>query len=125
MRGTVRSVNRDTLDDADPKRGHDIATEPAPPLPKLTPETEFFWAARMLGFCGPGEAAYFVDGGSRIALYGQLPLNTVGGQLSSGRLHGYGHLFEACTPLSEHAQAGRQVQATGGGPHDGCLLLTS
>ena len=84
----------------------------------------------VLGFCKPGEAADFVDGGTRIALNGELPLNTGGGQLSSGRLHGYGHLFEACTQLRNQAQA-RQVAdaevalvAAGGGPHGGCLLLT-
>ena len=84
-----------------------------------------------LGFCKPGEAADFVDGGKRIALDGELPLNTGGGQLSSGRLHGYGHLFEACTQLRHRAEGGRQVAgaevalvAAGGGPHGGCLLLT-
>lgn len=85
----------------------------------------------VLGFCGQGEAADFVDGGTRIALDGSLPLNTSGGQLSAGRLHGYGHLFEACTQLRGEAEGGRQVNgaevalvAAGGGPHGGCLLLT-
>jgi acetyl-CoA acetyltransferase len=84
----------------------------------------------VLGFCKPGEAAEFVDGGARIALDGELPLNTGGGQLSSGRLHGYGHLYEACAQL-RGAEGDRQVAdaevavvATGGGPHGGCLLLT-
>jgi hypothetical protein len=27
---------------------------------------------------------------------GELPINTHGGQLSVGRLHGYGFLYEAC-----------------------------
>jgi hypothetical protein len=48
---------------------------------------------------GPGEAAAFVEGGARIALDGQLPLNTGGGQLSGGRWHGYGHVHEACVQL--------------------------
>jgi len=85
----------------------------------------------VLGFCKPGEAADFIDGGARIALDGELPLNTGGGQLSSGRLHGYGHLFEACAQLRHQAEEGRQVRAAevvlvaaGGGPHGGCLLLT-
>jgi acetyl-CoA acetyltransferase len=85
----------------------------------------------VLGFCKFGEAADFVDGGTRIALDGELPLNTGGGQLSSGRLHGYGHLFEACTQLRGEAEGRRQVTnaqvavvAAGGGPHGGCLLLT-
>jgi acetyl-CoA acetyltransferase len=86
----------------------------------------------VLGFCKAGEAADFVDGGSRIALDGELPLNTAGGQLSSGRLHGYGHLFEACIQLRGQAERDRQVSgaevalvAAGGGPHGGCLLLTN
>ncbi len=88
-----------------------------------------------LGFCGHGEGGAFVDGGGRIALDGELPLNTHGGQLSAGRLHGYGFLHEACTQLWGIGGA-RQVQTSrggdpevavvgaGGGPLGGCLLLT-
>lgn len=84
-----------------------------------------------LGICADGEAGPFVEGASRIALDGQLPLNTYGGQLSAGRMHGYWVLHEACLQL--RGQAGeRQVQqrpstavvAAGGGPIAGCLLLT-
>jgi acetyl-CoA acetyltransferase len=52
-----------------------------------------------LGMVGKGEAAEFVDGGTRIDLDGELPLNTGGGQLSAGRFHGYGHIHEACVQL--------------------------
>ena len=52
-----------------------------------------------LQICAPGEAAQFVEGGSRIALDGALPMNTSGGQLSAGRFHGYGHTHEACLQL--------------------------
>lgn len=85
-----------------------------------------------LGFCKPGEGGPFVaDGdGRRIALTGEIPLNTQGGQLSGGRLHGYGHLHEAVLQLRHDAGA-RQVDAAevviaaaGGGPLAGCLLLT-
>ena len=52
-----------------------------------------------LGFAAKGEGGPFVEGGKRIALDGELPLNTSGGQLSAGRLHGFGLLHEACVQL--------------------------
>jgi acetyl-CoA acetyltransferase/uncharacterized OB-fold protein len=87
-----------------------------------------FWL-EALGFCEHGEGGPFVEGGGRIALGGDLPLNTGGGQLSGGRLHGWGLLREACLQLRGEAE-GRQVDAevavvsTGGGPVAGCVLLT-
>ncbi len=84
-----------------------------------------------LGFCEHGAAGRFVEDGERISLSGELPLNTQGGQLSGGRLHGVGMLHEACVQL--WGQAGeRQVAsepavaavAAGGGPVAGCMLLT-
>jgi acetyl-CoA acetyltransferase len=84
-----------------------------------------------LGFCPKGEGGRFIEGGKRIALDGELPLNTNGGQLSGGRLHGYGFLHEACVQLwgdgGERQVAGGPrvaVAATGGGPIAGCMLLT-
>jgi acetyl-CoA acetyltransferase len=84
-----------------------------------------------LGFCEVGEGGPFIDGGARIALDGALPLNTHGGQLSAGRLHGYGFLHEACVQLWGEGGA-RQVPgdprvavaAAGGGNTCGCLLLS-
>ena len=84
-----------------------------------------------LGFCGRGESGAFVEGGERIARDGPLPLNTGGGQLSAGRLHGFGLLVESCIQLWGEGGA-RQVPgrprvalaAAGGGPLAGCLLLT-
>ena len=82
-------------------------------------------------FCGKGESGPFVEGGQRIARDGELALNTNGGQLSAGRLHGYGFLHEACVQL--WGEAGERqvpgepevgVAAAGGGPLAGCLLLT-
>ncbi len=84
-----------------------------------------------LGFCADGEAGPFVEGAARIALDGQLPLNTYGGQLSAGRMHGYWLLHEACLQL--RGQAGERqlaqrpevaVAAAGGGPIAGCMVLT-
>ena len=82
-----------------------------------------------LGFCKRGEGGPFVEGG-RVRLGGPLPLNTWGGQLSGGRLHGFGFLAEAIRQLRGQGGA-RQVKdcevavvAAGGGPIAGCLLLT-
>src|SRR3546814_5339008 len=47
-----------------------------------------------LGLCGEGEGGPFVEGGARSALDGELPLNTYGGELSAGRMHGYWVLHE-------------------------------
>jgi acetyl-CoA acetyltransferase len=84
-----------------------------------------------LGFCGHGEGGPFIEGGGRIALDGELPVNTNGGQLSAGRLHGFGYLHEVTLQLRGEAGdrqvAGRPevgVVANGGGPISGCLLLT-
>jgi acetyl-CoA acetyltransferase len=82
-------------------------------------------------FCGKGESGPFVEGGANIARAGRLPLNTHGGQLSSGRLHGFGFIHEACVQLWGEA-GDRQVPGdpevgvacAGGGPLAGALLLT-
>ena len=84
-----------------------------------------------LGFCGKGEGGPFVESGRAIARDGTVPLNTSGGQLSAGRLHGFGLLHEACLQLRGQAGA-RQIEgnpevaavANGGGPIAGAMLLT-
>ena len=82
-----------------------------------------------LGFCGLGEAQDWLDGGTRIALGGDLPVNPHGGQLSEGRTHGFGFVHEAVVQLRRAAGA-RQVEGartavvtTGGGTPSGVLLL--
>jgi acetyl-CoA acetyltransferase len=82
-----------------------------------------------LGFCGFGEAQEWLDGGKRIALDGELPVNPHGGQLSEGRLHGYGFIYEAICQL-RHVAGERQVPGartavvtSGGGVPSGVFLM--
>src|ERR1700722_8790842 len=59
------------------------------------------------GFCAEGEGASFVQGG-RIAIEGELPVNTFGGSLSEGRMHGMGHIAEAVRQVADRAER-RQI----------------
>jgi acetyl-CoA acetyltransferase len=88
-----------------------------------------------LRFCGRGESGSFIEGGTAIARDGLLPLNTAGGQLSGGRLHGFGFIHEACVQLRGEGgprqvvrPGGRMPEvaavANGGGPIAGAMLLT-
>jgi acetyl-CoA acetyltransferase len=82
-----------------------------------------------LGFCEFGEAQEWMDGGRRISLDGDLPVNPHGGQLSEGRTHGYGFLAEAMLQLRHDAgerqvaDARTAVVTSGGGTPSGVLLL--
>ena len=82
-----------------------------------------------LGFCGIGEAKDFLDGGTNIARDGVLPLNTHGGQLSHGRTHGMGLVYEAVSQLRgeagerQVADARVAVVSSGGLTPSGVLLL--
>ena len=84
-----------------------------------------------LGFCNVGEAGEFIEGGQNIALDGILPLNTGGGQIAGGRLHGFIQPWEAVLQLRGNGGA-RQVSgnprvaaiAVGGGPSSTAMLLT-
>jgi acetyl-CoA acetyltransferase len=60
------------------------------------------------GFCGPGEGFDFLQDG-RIALDGVLPLNTSGGNLGAGRMHGVPHLMDAVLQVTGRAGP-RQVR---------------
>jgi acetyl-CoA acetyltransferase len=83
-----------------------------------------------LGFCGIGEGGKFIEGGKRIALDGELPLNTFGGQIGAGRLHGFGFAHESVVQLRGQGGA-RQIKgdpkvaiaSSGGGPLAAVLLL--
>ena len=84
-----------------------------------------------LGLTPRNETGAFISGGTRIALGGDLPVSTGGGQLSAGRLHGYGALLEACIQLRGDGGA-RQVPgspevavvSSGAESFTSCLLLT-
>jgi acetyl-CoA acetyltransferase len=67
----------------------------------------YFWL-EGLGFCAEGEAFEFIQDG-RVERDGVLPVNTFGGNLSEGRLHGIGHWIEGA--LQVQGRAGpRQVR---------------
>ena len=84
-----------------------------------------------LGFCDVGEGGRFIEGGTRIALDSELPMNTGGGQLGWGRLHGFGYAYESVVQLRGQGGA-RQIKGdpkvavatSGGGPMAAALLLT-
>lgn len=64
------------------------------PLPLFTLE--------RFGFCGPGEAANWVQGG-RIELGGALPMNTSGGLLSEAHVGGWNSILEMVRQLRSDA----------------------
>lgn len=74
----------------------------------------YFWMEAM-GFCGKGEAHTFIQDG-RIAQGGQLPINTHGGSIGEGRLHGFGHIREAAIQIMGRA-GDRQVDGV-----DSCVV---
>ena len=82
-----------------------------------------------LGLCGIGEFHDWVDAGARIGPGGSLPLNTYGGQLAAGRMHGLAFLTEAVEQLRGECGArqvpGAQVAVVSNahGPQAGAVLL--
>ena len=62
---------------------------------------------RRPAFAREGEGGAFVRDG-RIALEGELPVNTFGGSLSEGRMHGMGHIAEAVRQVTGRAEQ-RQI----------------
>lgn len=81
-----------------------------------------------LGFCKLDELGDFLCG-DNIGLKGTLPLNTSGGQLSEGRIHGIGLINEVILQLRGYCGA-RQVKdarvgvaSNGGGPLAGAAVF--
>ncbi len=81
-----------------------------------------------LGFCGRGEGAAYCEGGKRIRGDGELALNTSGGSLGEGHIHGMNHVVEAVrqlrgTSTEQIKDAELVLVATGaGGPAGGLIL---
>ncbi len=81
-----------------------------------------------LGFCDRGKGAAFCEGGDRIRVGGELPLNTGGGSLGEGHIYGLNHIYEAVcqirgTSTNQVKDAELVLVATGaGGPASGLIL---
>jgi acetyl-CoA acetyltransferase len=84
-----------------------------------------------LGFCGLGEFGDWIGNGDRIGPGGSLPMNTAGGQLAEGRLHGVSFLNEAVLQLRgkcgdrQVPDASVAVVASGLHPQCGAMVLTT
>ncbi len=80
------------------------------------------------GFCGEGEGADFCWGGDRIRVGGDLPLNTAGGLLSEGYLHGMNLIVEAVrqirgTSTNQVNNVELSMSTAGVGVPTGALIL--
>ena len=63
---------------------------------------DIYWWVEGMNFCGRGEGFDYIQNG-RIALGGELPINTFGGQVSEGRLHGIAHWCEGVLQIRGEA----------------------
>jgi acetyl-CoA acetyltransferase len=81
-----------------------------------------------LGFCKRGEGVAFCNGGNRIKVEGELPLNTSGGSLGEGHIHGMNHVIEAVrqirgTSSAQVKDARLVLVASGAGGPASSLIL--
>ena len=63
---------------------------------------DIYWWLESMGFCERGEAFEFIQNGM-IERTGGFPVNTFGGNVSEGRLHGMGHWVEAVKQVQGRA----------------------
>jgi len=70
-----------------------------------------------LGFCEPGKGVDYIKNGDRIRSDGETPVNTSGGSIGEGSLHGINHIAEAVYQLRETSTA--QVK------NAECVLVTT
>jgi len=81
-----------------------------------------------LGFCGKGESADFCREGKHIRLGAELPVNTSGGSLGEGHIHGMNHVIEAVRQIRSASTAQVKdarlvlVASGAGGPASGLIL---
>ncbi|MBT4521226.1 MAG: lipid-transfer protein [Halieaceae bacterium] len=81
------------------------------------------------GFCEYGEGGAFCEGGDRIRLGGELPVNTSGGQLSEAYIHGMNLIAEGVRQIrgtsTSQVDNAKNVLVTGGlGVPTSALILT-
>lgn len=63
---------------------------------------DIYWWLEGTGFCPMGTAWEWIQDG-RIEVSGELPVNTFGGSISAGRLHGISHWVEAVKQVQNRA----------------------
>jgi acetyl-CoA acetyltransferase len=90
----------------------------------------WFWL-EVLGYCEPGEAHAFVDGGGIDSdRADSLPALSGGGALGNGRMHGVPQMLECYLQLARRAGARQRARASLGiachsSPHFGGAIVYS